>query len=104
MSGVTGQLTYDLEAGVLYNFHSPADVGNSPNAIAYVRPFMGVNGVTGGGSNSQFKVGSGLGVKVPWRQNIAFRFEGNIGYGFGNKAAQLGAFAGVSVFTHGGKL
>lgn len=97
-------LVYNLEAGLLYHFRAPADVyRGSPALVAYVRPFVGVSGTRSGGtSNNEFEAGGGLGVKVPWRRDVAFRFEGNLGYGFSNKAARIGAFAGLSFFTRNG--
>ena len=96
-----GELTYDVEVGGLYHFQPPSNVTQGLNAVGYVRPFIGVNGVAGGGgSNADFSMGAGLGIEKPWRQSLAFRFEANAGYGFHNQAFRLGAFVGVSVFTH----
>ncbi|MGI8547633.1 MAG: hypothetical protein ACR2M1_09895 [Gemmatimonadaceae bacterium] len=95
---------YDLEAGVLYHFAPPANVYSGPRSVvAYVRPFIAVEGThTGGTSDNEFVAGGGLGVKVPFRPDVAFRLEGNLGYGFSNNAARLGAFAGLSFFTRNG--
>lgn len=96
-----GALDYDFEAGALYHFRPPSNVMQGQNAVAYVRPFIGVNGVAGGGgSNADFIMGAGLGIEKPWRESLAFRFEANAGYGFNNEALQLGALVGISVFTH----
>jgi hypothetical protein len=96
-----GSLTYDVEAGLLYHLNPAYNVVKGTATVPYVRPFIGVNGVAGGGgSNADFSAGAGLGVKIPWREMIAFRLEANAGYGFSNDAFRLGAFAGVSVFTH----
>lgn len=101
VKGVDGKFVYDVQLGALYHFRTPSDVYAATSApVAYVRPFIGESGASGGGSNNEFSAGAGLGLKVPWRQDIAFRFEGNLGYGFTNKAARLGAFAGLSFFTH----
>jgi hypothetical protein len=76
--------------------------------VVYVRPFIGVAGITGGGSDdvdddsgsdAEFSVGTGLGVKIPWRQDLAWRLEANVGYGFDNEAFRLGLLAGLSFFT-----
>jgi hypothetical protein len=57
-------------------------------------------GVTNG--DSELSIGGGLGLKVPWRPQLAWRLEGNVGYGFDNEVFRLGAFAGLSFFTHRG--
>ena len=96
-----GSLLYDVEMGALYHLHPTGDVVKGVTSVPYIRPFVGVTGVAGGGgSTADFKAGAGLGVKIPWREMIAFRLEANAGYGFHTEAFQLGAFAGVSVFTH----
>jgi hypothetical protein len=105
--GSTGVLLYNLEASALYHFRPPPDLEHfgEPGrtglpTVAYARPFVNLTGVTRG--DSEFSIGGGLGLKVPWRPQLAFRFEGNVGYGFDNKAARLGAFAGLSFFTRRG--
>jgi len=101
----SGVFQYNLEAGVLYHFRAPADVYSGPRSVvAYVRPFIGIEGINGGADvdNNEFFAGGGLGVKIPFRPDVAFRFEGNLGYGFGNSAARFGAFAGLSFFTRNG--
>lgn len=95
---------YNLELGALYHFSAPSRLYDATRArVAYLRPFIGLVGVaTGGdsgGSDSEFSMGAGYGVKIPWRQNMAFRLEGNAGYGFDNNAVRLGAYAGVSFFA-----
>jgi hypothetical protein len=42
--------------------------------------------------------GAGLGIKVPWRTDLAWRLEANLGYGFDNKTGRLGLLAGLSYF------
>jgi hypothetical protein len=64
-----------------------------------VRPFVAVSGSSGGGSDNEFSAGAGLGVKIPWRPDLAWRLEANAGYGFRNEAFRMGAFAGLSFFT-----
>jgi hypothetical protein len=102
--GAPGVTTYNIETGALYHFR-PArlitDVANRA-AVSYVRPFIGFEGASigGGGRNSnEFFAGAGVGVKVPYRSNIAIRAEANIGYGFDNEAARLGLNLGLSFFT-----
>jgi len=112
--GGSGSLQYNLEVGALYHFRPATDlVGRlGPNSeatvrrsVAYARPFINISGVTGGGdgdddtSDSEVSLGAGLGVKVPWRESLAWRFEANLGYGFDNEALRLGALVGVSFFT-----
>ena len=100
--GAPGSLNYTVETGLLYHFR-PArlitDVANRA-AVSYARPFIGFTAGTGGGEgDSEFFAGAGLGVKLPVRTNIAFRAEANLGYGFDNNAARLGATLGLSFFT-----
>ncbi|HEU4630050.1 MAG TPA: hypothetical protein VFS08_09885 [Gemmatimonadaceae bacterium] len=104
VEGVTGVFTYDLELGTLFHFR-PIAVENEGTGgeVArvippYIRPFVGVTGFSGGGSDSEFSAGVGLGAKVPWRRDLALRFEANVGYGFDNKATRIGALAGLSYF------
>jgi hypothetical protein len=94
-----GVLFYNLEGGALYHFAPPGDLEARRVSVAYVRPFVGVQGFTGGDGDSEVSAGAGLGVKIPWRAGLAWRLEANTGYGFDNKAWRLGAFAGISFFT-----
>ena len=104
--GADGVLLYNLEAGALYHFRAPGELGQFEErrgrSVAYVRPFVNFTGATGGG-DSEISIGSGLGLKVPWRAQLAFRFEANVGYGFDNEAGRIGAFAGLSFFTRRGR-
>lgn len=99
--GSSGVTRYTLETGALYHFR-PArlitDVANRA-AVSYARPFLGVEGQTGGASDNEVFAGFGVGVKVPYRTNIAIRAEANLGYGFDNEAARLGLNLGLSFFT-----
>lgn len=100
VEGEDGVFTYDLELGTLYHFRRLAIEGTERFTTPYVRPFVGVTGFSGGGaSDNEFSVGGGLGVKVPWRNLLATRWEANLGYGFGNEAFRLGALVGVSFFV-----
>ena len=102
--GARGVLLYNLEWGALFHFRPPPDLAHVGQTraptVAYARPFVNLTGVTSG--NSEFSIGGGLGLKVPWRPQLAWRLEGNVGYGFRDKAARLGALAGLSFFTHRG--
>jgi hypothetical protein len=96
-------LRYNLEAGALYHVGAPVDPQSAVRpSVAYVRPFVGLNGVTGSGGDNEVSTGIGVGVKVPWRAGLSWRLEGNVGYGFDNEAFRLGAFGGLSIFTRRG--
>ena len=101
VEGADGVFVYDLELGALYHLAPPSDVtAPTPMSVVYVRPFLGVQGASSGGNDdSEFFMGAGLGVDLPWRQNLAWRLEANTGYGFDNKAFRLGLLAGLSFFT-----
>jgi hypothetical protein len=103
-----GALIYDLELGALYHFAPPTNLTGGlggtggpivRSSVAYARPFIGLNGNTAGDGSSEVSVGAGLGIKVPWRESLAWRAEANLGYGFDNEALRLGALLGVSFFT-----
>lgn len=97
---------YNLEVGALRHFRPPSELFSATRAsVAYLRPFVGLTGVRSGGSDtednsdSEVSAGVGVGIKVPWRAGLAWRFEANTGYGFDNEAFRLGAFVGVSFFA-----
>lgn len=72
-----------------------------PASGLYVRPFVGVTGVSGGGdSDSNGFAGAGLGVKIPWgARRVATRLEANFTHGFdGDGTNAIGLLAGLSVF------
>ncbi|MEO7085466.1 MAG: hypothetical protein ABI442_21825 [Gemmatimonadaceae bacterium] len=102
-SGVDGVFQYDLQLGALYHFE-PMTVSTSGGASTmttspYIRPFVGLTGYSGGNnSDNEVSVGAGLGVMVPWRTELSWRLEGNLGYGFSNKASRIGILAGLSYF------
>jgi hypothetical protein len=107
VEGTDGLFSYNLEMGALYHFQPLEDVailngGTATRfAVPYVRPFMGLTGFTGGNSSdTEFSLGAGLGSRIPFRRDLAIRFEGNIGYGFDNKATRIGLLAGLSFFPH----
>lgn len=98
---VTG---YVAELGALYHFRSARLITDVTNraTVSYVRPFIGFEGNTTGGDtpdDQEFFAGAGVGVKIPFRTNIAFRAEANVGYGFDNEAARIGLNLGMSFFT-----
>lgn len=107
VEGTDGLFTYNLEVGALYHFQPLEDVailngGTATRfAVPYVRPFIGLTGFTGGNSSdNEFSLGAGLGTRVPFRRDLAIRFEGNVGYGFDNRATRIGLLAGLSFFPH----
>lgn len=99
--GVPGRTIYNVELGALYHFRAPTYATNTTGAtVAYVRPFVNITGSSGSGDNeTATTLGAGLGLKLPFRTNIALRGEANLGYNFRNKAAQLGLLAGFSFFA-----
>jgi hypothetical protein len=106
VEGVDGVFRYDLELGVLYHF-APITMSTATTrrittrvTTPYLRPFIGVTGFSGGGgsSDSEVSAGAGLGIKIPWRADLAWRLEANLGYGFDNKAGRIGALVGLSYF------
>ena len=104
VEGSDGALRYDLELGVLYHFRpitiSTSDAGRVTSRVTspYVRPFVGLLGTTAGDGDSELSAGAGLGIKVPWRTDLAWRLEANLGYGFDNEAGRIGALVGLSYF------
>ena len=97
-----GVFVYDLEVGALYHFRQPSALQlATPTSVMYLRPFIGVTGVSGGDgdSDSEVSAGAGFGIKIPWRPSLAWRLEANTGYGFDNEAFRVGLFAGMSFFT-----
>jgi hypothetical protein len=104
--GSEGIFQYDLQLGALYHFRpitvsTTSDVGRTVARVTapYVRPFVGLTGYSAGGDNeNEVSAGAGLGIKIPWRTDLAWRLEANLGYGFDNKAARLGLLAGLSYF------
>lgn len=98
---------YDLELGALYHFSPFIQVAEGNSNVmtiqnsGYIRPFIGLDGNSGpGDDDTEVSIGAGLGLKVPWRADLAWRFEGNLGYGFDNEAFRIGLLAGVSFFTN----
>jgi hypothetical protein len=90
--------TYDLEAGLLL-----IPDGDRVGKGLYLRPFVGVAGisVSGGGSANSGNVGVGVGLKLPFAdRRLATRLEGNYQHGFGSGGSNtIGLLAGLSFFT-----
>ncbi len=91
--------TYNIGTGLLYHFAQSRAASQF-----YVRPFVNVVGINGDvGSNSSTRFGVGGGIKVPFRDRIATRFEANIGRQDGDNLAPaqnfIGLLAGLSFYT-----
>jgi len=103
VEGVDGVFTYNLELGALYHV-TPFTVireGREPIRVTsvYLRPFVGLTGYfAGDDDDTEFSIGAGVGVKIPWLERLAWRLEANLGYGFDNEAARIGLLAGLSFF------
>src|SRR5712672_3293134 len=90
--------TYDLEAGLLL---IPA--GDRVGKGLYLRPFVGVAGISVSGGNSAHsgEVGVGVGWKLPFTDHrLATRLAANYDHGFGGGGSNtIGLLAGLSFFT-----
>jgi hypothetical protein len=89
--------SYALGLGMLYHFSTSRAASQM-----YVRPFIALDGTSGGGqSSSGFTLGGGFGVKLPINPRFATRFEGNIGHRSESGLSQnsIGLLAGLSVYT-----
>ena len=94
-------LQFRPELGVLLHFSSETN-----QSRGFFRPFVGATFThvgSGGGSDNQFYLGGGVGVKVPVKATrLAARFEGGIRHGFeGDLASATSIYAlfGFSFFT-----
>jgi hypothetical protein len=106
VEGEDGIFTYDVELGALYHFRPfVVATADQSDVIArfssvYARPFLGFTGFDGGDSeDNEVSIGAGLGLKIPWRGDLATRFEVNLGYGLDNEAMRIGLMGGLSFFT-----
>ena len=90
--------TYNVEFGVLY---MPS--GDRVGKGVYLRPFLGISGVSasGGGSNNSGFAGIGAGLKIPLEnRRLATRLEANYAHGFDNGGSnQIGLLFGLSFYT-----
>lgn len=100
VEGTDAVTTYDLEVGALYHLTPSAATMETPAmSTFYLRPFVGITGFSGGDTDdSEVSLGAGLGLKLPFRRDLAWRLEANLGYGFDNEAFRLGVNAGLSFF------
>jgi len=85
--------------GLLFHF-SP----DRTQSQTYLRPFVGLDFIGGDGdSETQFELGAGLGVKVPWQDRFAWRLEAAVGHAVETDAMPGGTsirlLAGLSFFT-----
>ncbi len=102
IEGFPGGLGYTLELGTPYHFR-PLLLGDDSEvagATPYVRPFASISGTLRrvGGSYNAFSAGAGLGTKIPWRRDLAWRIEANARYNFEEDIPALGALVGLSIF------
>jgi hypothetical protein len=97
VSGGSSGSAYAIGLGLLYHFST----SRAANQM-YVRPFIGLDGTSGGGSSTNsFSFGGGFGVKVPVGTRFATRFEGNLAHRSDSGVSQnaIGLLAGLSVYT-----
>ncbi len=88
--------SYDLEVGALYHLNAAAKMRQG----VYVRPSLGVNGVSGNNSYNTVFGGFGVGYKKPLLGQLGSRFEGNFWHDFNNGSSNgLELSAGLSWFT-----
>ena len=111
--GTDGIWTYAVQVAALYHFQPVRQVPANRGAVTaesfspFVRPFIEFRGFTSGDDNndndnnvddSDVIFGAGIGTRLRWRQDLAWRFEANLGYGFDNEALRVGLAAGLSFF------
>ncbi len=99
--GDDGIFTYNLELGAPFHFRPImlSTEGGPVVSTPYLRPFVGLSGFSGGDNDdNEVSIGAGFGMKIPWRQNFAYRLEGSVGYGLDNEALRIGVLAGLSLF------
>ena len=101
------QTDYELGIAALYHF-SPSRAQSK----LYARPFLNFIGsnskeqltptTTQSTSSSMTEIGAGFGVKIPWRDRLSWRAEGNISH-LSEKVAtgdtRVGVTFGLSYFT-----
>lgn len=90
--GIDGSSRFTLTTGLLYHFQP-----NREDTQLYLRPFVRADFPRGGEFDPG--VGVGLGVKIPWDDRLAFRFEGNVEQQFDPSASAIGLLAGLSFYT-----
>lgn len=92
--------TYQGELGLLYSLGSGRYPGAYQRAGLYVRPFLGIVGFSGSGSESNGYIGGGLGYKMPLLSRLSARYEANFSHQFGDGDGNaIGLLAGLSFYT-----
>lgn len=91
---------YRAEVGLLYHLGSSHYPGAYQRAGIYLRPFIGIAGISDGDSQSFGLLGAGVGLKMPLISRLSTRFEANFAHQFGNgDSNEIGLLAGLSFFT-----
>jgi hypothetical protein len=91
---------YRAELGLLYHLGTSKYPGAYQRAGMYVRPFIGVSGVSDGVDVTSGLVGIGVGYKFPIVSRLSSRFEANVAQHFGDDDfTEIGLLAGLSFFT-----
>lgn len=91
---------YQAEVGLLYHLGSSRYPGAYQRAGLYVRPFLGIAGASGNGSDSNGYAGAGVGYKMPLLSRLSARYEANFAHQFGDGDGNaIGLLAGLSFFT-----
>ena len=91
---------YRGELGLLYHLGSSRYPGAYQRAGLYVRPFLGISGVSDGDDGTSGFVGIGAGYKFPIVSRLSSRFEANVAQHFGDDDfTEIGLLAGLSFFT-----
>lgn len=89
-----GFSSYTLGVGVLFH----RSVSRAAQQI-YLRPFLHINGGSGGGGSS-LTLGGGLGVKRPMLGGrVAKRMEANVSYNDDSERLNLQGLLGLSIYT-----
>lgn len=109
--GIDGIWTYAMQVAALYHFRPVQQLPAGGGAVTaesfspFIRPFIEFRGFSGGDDDdgndvddSDVILGAGIGTRLRWRQDLAWRFEANLGYGFDNEALRVGLVAGLSFF------
>lgn len=90
--------TYEFEAGLLLQ---PG--GDRVGRGLYLRPLVGVSGISASGTNgaSTAYAGAGVGLKLPFSdRRLATRMEANYSHGFSNGGSNvIGVSIGLSFYT-----
>ncbi len=92
---------YRGELGLLYGLGSSRYPGAYQRAGLYVRPFIGIAGVSGGDDSAASGIlGAGIGARMPIMSRLSSRFEANFAHEFGDHDGnEIGLLAGLSFYT-----